>query len=47
LAEIKVNRAGIVADGVTLLLLRVRSDQPVTFSIVGGTQRGTQRSPGK
>jgi uncharacterized protein (TIGR03437 family) len=41
LTEIKVHRAGIAADGVTLLLLRVRSDLPVTFSIVGGTQRGT------
>lgn len=35
LLELNVQRTGIVTDGVTKLLLRVRSSSPVTFSLKG------------
>lgn len=50
LAAASVSRYGIVADGVTRLLLRIRTDKPVSFSLspgvgtltkIDGSERGT------
>lgn len=43
--DAKVAREGVVTDGVTQILLRVRSTVPVKFSVVGAPDRGVLLRP--